>query len=210
MPRAPPSAESPARIREMFPFLYNEYTPLPSQNIPFLPMGSSYSTGSACKGLNERICKGNPNCTYTINGCVRRRGTVKGGLVFKGPSVQFGKKRRSKGRKSKGVTKKLPTKIRNLCKRLKIKTTKRVGRRRVYKPIKTLMKQIRMRMKKMKKTTRGTRHFGNDKRSTSFGLFNFCFYPTKCNPGDTFKTYPNTRTPNECRTRTGATYKPRC
>jgi len=157
MPRPSPAAESPARIREMFPFLYNEYTPLPSQNIPSPPpMGSSYSTGSACKGLNERICRGNPNCTYTINGCVRRRGTVKGGLVFEGPSLQFGKKSRRKARKSKGVTKKLPAKIRKLCKRLKIKTTKRVGRRRVRKSIKTLMKQIRMRMKKMKQTTRRT------------------------------------------------------
>jgi hypothetical protein len=121
-------------------------------------MGSSYSTGSACKGLNERICRGNPNCTYTINGCVRRRGTVKGGLVFEGPSLQFGKKRLRKksGKSVKKAAKKLPAKIRKLCKRLKIKTTKRVGSRRVRKSIKILMKQIRMRMKKMKKTTRRT------------------------------------------------------
>jgi hypothetical protein len=141
-----PAAESPARIREMFPFLFNEYTPPASQN-------TTYSTaGSACKGLNERICKGNPNCTYTKLGCVRRKGTVTGGLVFEGPSLHFGKKR-----SSKRATKKLPAKIRKLCKRLKIKTTKRVGGRRVHKSIKTLMKQIRMRMKKMKKTTRRVR-----------------------------------------------------
>ncbi len=158
---SPPQGGSDTSIQELFPFLFNEYTPPPSQNIPsFPPMGSSYSTGSACKGLNERICKGNPNCTYTINGCVRRRGTVKGGLVFEGPSLQFGKKRRRKARKSKRANKKLPAKIRKLCKRLKIKTTKRVGGRRVYKSIKILMKQIRMRMKKMKKTTRRTRCTG--------------------------------------------------
>jgi len=155
------AAESEASIRETFPFLFNEYTPLPSQNIPSPPpMGSSYSTGSACKGLNERICKGNPNCTYTKLGCVRRKGTVTGGLVFEGPSLQFGKKRlRKKSGKKRSVkkaAKKLPAKIRKLCKRLKIKTTKRVGSRRVYKSIKILMKQIRMRMKKMKKTTRRT------------------------------------------------------
>jgi hypothetical protein len=162
---APPQGGSDTSIQEMFPFLFNEYTPPASQNIPSPPpMGSSYSTGSACKGLNERICKGNPNCTYTINGCVRHRGTVKGGLVFEGPSLQFGKKRlRKKSGKKRSVkkaAKKLPAKIRKLCKRLKIKTTKRVGRRRVRKSIKILMKQIRMRMKKMKKTTRRTRCSG--------------------------------------------------
>jgi hypothetical protein len=89
---------------------------------------------------------------------VRRKGTVTGSLVFEGPSVQFGKKRlRKKSSKSvKKAAKKLPAKIRKLCKRLKIKTTKQVGTRRVYKSIKILMKQIKMRMKKMKKTTRRT------------------------------------------------------
>jgi hypothetical protein len=49
--------------------------------------------GSACNHLNRRICSANPNCTYTMRGCRRRSGTVKGGLVFEGPSLQFGKKR---------------------------------------------------------------------------------------------------------------------
>jgi len=214
-----PVSRSKAKAGKYGYYIDNSQIPPPSP-----PMGSSYSTGSACKGLNERICKGNPNCTYTKLGCVRRKGTVTGGMIFEGPIVQFGKKRlskkSSKKRSVKKASKKLPVKIRKLCKRLKIKTTKRVGRRRVCKPIKTLMKQIRMRMKKMKKTTRSARRrtrrtprtsrVGISKRSTSFGLFGFCFYPTKCNRGDTLKTYPNTRTPNECRTRTGSTYKPKC
>ena len=49
--------------------------------------------GSACNGLNRRICRGNPNCTYTKRGCRRRAGTVKGGLVYEGPSLQFGRSR---------------------------------------------------------------------------------------------------------------------
>jgi hypothetical protein len=108
--------------------------------------------GSPCNRLTKRICKGNANCTYTKRGCRRRSGTVKDKLVYYGPNLQFGKRRRRKGCKSKGPTKKLPAKIRKLCKRLKIKTTKRVGGRRVCKSIKTIMKQIKKRMKKSKKS----------------------------------------------------------
>jgi hypothetical protein len=70
----------------------------------------------------------------------------------------FGKKRKShrrrKGCKSKGANKKLPAKVRKMCRKLKIKTTKKVGRRRVCKSLKTIMAQIRKKMKKMKKVRR--------------------------------------------------------
>ena len=68
--------------------------------------------GSQCNQLSERICKGNPNCTYTRNGCRRRSGTATTGVVYEGPSLQFGKKRRSA--KCKRVTK-------LVCKRRKSK-----------------------------------------------------------------------------------------
>jgi len=54
----------------------------------------------------------------------------------------FGKKRRSVKHR-----KKLPSKIRKLCRKLKIKTTKKVGNRRVYKTLKVLKKQIARKMK---------------------------------------------------------------
>jgi hypothetical protein len=41
-----------------------------------------------------------------------------------------------------------------MCRKLKIKTTKKVGRRRVCKSLKTIMAQIRKKMKKMKKVRR--------------------------------------------------------
>jgi len=49
--------------------------------------------GSGCNHLSRSICSSNPNCTYTRRGCRRRSGTVKGGLVFEGPSLQFGRSR---------------------------------------------------------------------------------------------------------------------
>jgi hypothetical protein len=51
--------------------------------------------GSPCNRLYKRVCNSNPNCTYTKRrGCRRRNGTVKGGLVYEGPSfASFGKKK---------------------------------------------------------------------------------------------------------------------
>jgi hypothetical protein len=51
---------------------------------------------SACNRHRNSICKSMPNCTYTKGrGCRRRKGTVKGGLVYQGPSLAaFGKRRR--------------------------------------------------------------------------------------------------------------------
>ena len=50
--------------------------------------------GSSCNHLSERVCQSNPNCSYTKRGCRRRSGTKTKGLVFEGPSLEFGKKRR--------------------------------------------------------------------------------------------------------------------
>ena len=50
--------------------------------------------GSVCNKQLKKICRSNPNCTYTKRGCRRRSGTKKG-LVFEGPSLAFGKMRRS-------------------------------------------------------------------------------------------------------------------
>jgi hypothetical protein len=51
---------------------------------------------SACNRHRKSVCKSMPNCTYTKGrGCRRRKGTVKGGLVYQGPSLAaFGKRRR--------------------------------------------------------------------------------------------------------------------
>jgi hypothetical protein len=131
----------------------SSWTSSPSASPSFF---NPFSVDSGCKSIKDpRVCNGNANCSWLggkINACQRKRGTVKDSLVFYGPNVQFGKRRRRKGCKSKGPTKKLPAKIRKLCKRLKIKTTKRVGGRRVCKSIKTIMKQIKKRMKKSKKS----------------------------------------------------------
>jgi len=50
---------------------------------------------SSCNKLRMRVCKSNPNCTYAKRrGCRRRKSTVKGGLVYQGPSLAgFGKRR---------------------------------------------------------------------------------------------------------------------
>ena len=57
----------------------------------------------------------------------------------------FGKRRRRHRRRS---CKKIPAKILKMCKRLKIKTTRKVGNKRVRKTIKELMKQIKNKMRK--------------------------------------------------------------
>jgi hypothetical protein len=51
---------------------------------------------SSCNRHRKSVCKSMPNCTYTKGrGCRRRKGTVKGGLVYEGPSLAaFGKRRR--------------------------------------------------------------------------------------------------------------------
>ena len=69
--------------------------------------------GSICNRKPKKICKSNPNCSYTKRGCRRRKGTKKG-IVYEGPSLQgFGKKRYNVpgsicNRKSKKVCKSNP------------------------------------------------------------------------------------------------------
>ena len=50
-------------------------------------------TGSPCNRLRKKVCRSNPNCSYTKRGCRRRTGTKTKGLVFEGPSLAFGKKK---------------------------------------------------------------------------------------------------------------------
>jgi hypothetical protein len=76
--------------------------------------------------------------------------------------MSFGKKRRSipykksarKSCRSKGASKKLPAKIRKLCRKLKIKTTKKVGSRRICKKLSVIKKQIARKLRKIKKAVR--------------------------------------------------------
>ena len=81
----------------------------------------------------------------------------------------FGKKKRTRKTLKKG--KKPPAKILRMCRRLKIKTTKKVGKRRVYKSVALLKKQIAKRLKKSRKprkrTTRFRFSFGSSRNSRS-------------------------------------------
>ena len=60
----------------------------------------------------------------------------------------FGKKKR-KTRKVRSV-KRLPKAIIRKCRKLKIKVTKRVGSKKVYKKLSVLKKQIKMKLKKVR------------------------------------------------------------
>ena len=55
------------------------------------------------------------------------------------------------------VNKKLPAKIRKMCKRLKIKCTKKVGNKKVYKKLSVVKRQIARRMRTMRKRARRSR-----------------------------------------------------
>ena len=50
--------------------------------------------GSPCNNLKKRVCRSSPNCSYTRRGCRRRSGTKSGAMVYQGPSLAFGKRRR--------------------------------------------------------------------------------------------------------------------
>uniref|UniRef100_A0A6C0I8A2 Uncharacterized protein n=1 Tax=viral metagenome TaxID=1070528 RepID=A0A6C0I8A2_9ZZZZ len=44
---------------------------------------------SVCNRKSRKVCKSMPNCTYTLRGCRRRKGTRGDqGLVYEGPSLQ--------------------------------------------------------------------------------------------------------------------------
>ena len=112
--------------------------------------------GSACNKLKKRVCQSSPNCSYTRRGCRRRSGTKSGAMVYQGPSLAFGKRRRkvkSTRRKVKSTriksVRKPPAALLKRCRKYHIKTTKKVGKHRVYKSITVLKKLIKM--KKMKK-----------------------------------------------------------
>jgi hypothetical protein len=81
------------------------------------------------------------------------------------PKQDFGRRRRRsrkvrkvrrtrkgrKGRKSRKGSKKPSSSVLRMCKRLKIKATKKVGKRRVYKKVSVLKKLIKRKLKMMKK-----------------------------------------------------------
>ena len=108
--------------------------------------------GSPCNKLRRGVCKSNPNCSYTKRGCRRRRGTSKG-LVYQGPSLSsFGRRKARKVHKARRSRKvrKLPKKIVKLCRKLKIKCTKKVGKHRVQRSLTDLKRMIKKRMKNRK------------------------------------------------------------
>ena len=80
----------------------------------------------------------------------------------------FGKKKRRVSRSK--VMKKPPARLLSICKRYKVKSTKKIGRRRVYKSIAVLkklcLKQSMALLKKIKKSKKAPRR----RRSSSFGL----------------------------------------
>ena len=59
--------------------------------------------GSSCNKLRSRTCKSNPNCTYTKRGCRRRSGTASRGVVYEGPALQFGRRRKTVRRRRYNV-----------------------------------------------------------------------------------------------------------
>lgn len=77
--------------------LYPVGAPLQGYTKPINSFGKKkYNvSGSGCNGLKKRVCRSNPNCTYTKRGCRRRSGTKSKGLVYEGPSLaSFGRRRR--------------------------------------------------------------------------------------------------------------------
>jgi hypothetical protein len=74
----------------------------------------------------------------------------------------FGKKKKSKSRKT---TKKPPAAILKKCRKLKIKTTKKVGSKRVYKSVSMLKKLIRRKSKKTHRKSHRKSHRRSHRRS---------------------------------------------
>ena len=107
---------------------------------------------SPCNKLKKRVCRSSPNCSYTRRGCRRRSGTKSGAMVYQGPSLAFGKRRRKVKSTRRKSVRKPPASLLKRCRKYHIKTTKKVGKHRVYKSITVLKKLIKM--KKVKKTVR--------------------------------------------------------
>ncbi len=83
---------------------------------------------------------------------------------------EFGKRRRlSFGKKKKKKTKRIPKALRKVCAYYKIKTTRKVGKRRVQRSVKVLKKLVKA---KMKGTKFGARHraslFGKKKKVAGY------------------------------------------
>ena len=118
-----------------------------------------------CASRGEGECGSNPNCRWFPKGnrCVRQIGHLSG-VQYSGPlgTSGFGRRTRKakstrkvksrKVRKGKSSRKVKPPKaLLRKCKKYHIKTTKKVGGRRVYRPTTVLKKLLRKKMKKMKK-----------------------------------------------------------
>ena len=147
-------AESPDSMAlALRPTIYN-----PSTNLEELDFGKRrrvrrYNvSGSSCNRKSKKVCRSTPNCTYTKRGCRRRSGTRKG-VVYEGPSLPgFGKRRKStKRRKSSKHHKKLPKALLRKCRKLKIKTTVKKGKKRVPKSLTQLKRQIARKMRSLKR-----------------------------------------------------------
>jgi hypothetical protein len=70
---------------------------------------------------------------------------------------KYRKSKKSLRRRKSRKTRKLPAKIRKMCKRFKIKCTKKVGSRRVYKKLSVVKRQIAHKMRIMRKRANRTR-----------------------------------------------------
>ncbi len=110
--------------------------------------------GSACNGLRKSVCQSNPNCAHTRRGCRRRGGTATKGVVYEGPSMQYGRK--------------LPKAFVKKCRKHGIKTTRKVGSRRVPKKMSVLKRQLKKKMRKHKR--RSTRRKSTRRRVRRFGF----------------------------------------
>ena len=108
-----------------------------------------------------------------------------------GRRTLFGRHRRGtkhrgtkhRGTKRRGTRKggrKPPAGLRKMCRKYKVKCTKKVGRRRVYKSLTVIKRQLRRKMKSKKKASSKKRHGRKGARKgvrrTRFGYF---FYPSK-------------------------------
>ena len=118
------------------PFVPTQQTWFPKENSgKFVQYESPFS--ESIFGYNQKLKK-IKKCSY-----VKRRGCKSKHLYTKGTSLAFGKKRRIKTRSAKC----LPARIIKMCRKLKIKVTKKIGKRRVYKSLSVIKKQIAKKMK---------------------------------------------------------------
>jgi hypothetical protein len=84
-------------------------------------------------------------------------------------SFLFGKKKKKHSVK-KGKGRKPPARLIKLCKKYRIKVTKKVGKKRIYKKVSVLKKQLKQKIKKNKRRSR----FGKkNKRRSRFGNYDW-------------------------------------